>query len=47
MSDAELEAKFRSLAEYGAPTLDTERLIAAIWAINDQQDVAKTIQMMV
>jgi hypothetical protein len=38
MSDAELEAKFRSLAEYGAPTLDAERLIAAIWAIYDQQD---------
>jgi 2-methylcitrate dehydratase PrpD len=47
MSDAELEAKFRSLAEYGAPTLDAERLIAAIWAIYDQQDVAKTIRMMV
>jgi 2-methylcitrate dehydratase PrpD len=47
MSDAELEAKFRSLAEYGAPTLDAERLIAAIWAIDDEHDVARSVKMMV
>jgi 2-methylcitrate dehydratase PrpD len=47
MSDAELEAKFRSLAEYGAPTLDAHRLIEAIWAIDDQHDAAKAIRMMV
>jgi hypothetical protein len=47
MSDAELEAKFRSLAKYGAPTLDAERLIAAIWAIDDEHDVARTVKMMV
>jgi 2-methylcitrate dehydratase PrpD len=47
MGDAELEAKFRSLAEYGAPTLDAQRLIEAIWAIDDQHDAAKAIRMMV
>ena len=47
MSDAELEAKFRSLAKYGAPTLDAGRLIAAIWAIDDEHDVARTVKMMV
>ena len=47
MSDAELEAKFGSLAEYGAPMLDAERLIAAIWAVDDEQDVARTVKMMV
>ena len=47
MSDAELEGKFRNLAEYGAPTIDAERLIAAIWAIDDEPDVAPTIKMMV
>jgi 2-methylcitrate dehydratase PrpD len=47
MSDAELENKFRNLAEYGASTLDAERLIAAIWAIDDEHDVAGTIGMIV
>jgi|SRR5580692_10449670 2-methylcitrate dehydratase PrpD len=46
MSDVELEAKFRSLAKYGSPTLDPERLIAAIWAIDDEHDVARTVKMM-
>jgi 2-methylcitrate dehydratase PrpD len=45
MSDAELEAKFRSLAKYGTPTLDAERLIAAIWAMDDAHDVAGTVKM--
>jgi hypothetical protein len=47
MSDAELEAKFRGLAEYGAPSLDVERSIAAIWAIDDEYDVAGTVRTMV
>jgi 2-methylcitrate dehydratase PrpD len=47
MSDAELEAKFRSLAEYGAPTLDAQRLIAVIWAIEDEHDVGSTVKMTV
>jgi 2-methylcitrate dehydratase PrpD len=46
MSDAELEAKFRSLAKYGTPTLDAEGLIAAIWAMDDARDVAGTVKMM-
>jgi 2-methylcitrate dehydratase PrpD len=45
MSDAELETKFRDLAQYGAPTVDPERLIAAVWAIEKQHDVARTIGM--
>jgi 2-methylcitrate dehydratase PrpD len=45
MSDAELETKFRDLAQYGAPTIDPERLIAAVWAIEEQHDVARTIGM--
>jgi 2-methylcitrate dehydratase PrpD len=47
MSDAELEAKFRSLAGYGAPRLDPERLIAAIWSIERERDVAATVRMTV
>jgi 2-methylcitrate dehydratase PrpD len=47
MSDAELEAKFRGLADYGAPALDAERLIAAIWSIESERDVARTIKMAV
>jgi len=47
MSDAELEAKFRTLADYGAPRFDAERLVTAIWAIADEHDVGRVIQMMV
>jgi 2-methylcitrate dehydratase PrpD len=45
MSDAELEAKFRSLADHGAPWLDAERLIEAIWGINREPDAARIIKM--
>jgi 2-methylcitrate dehydratase PrpD len=47
MSDVELEAKFRSLAKYGSPTLDAEGLIATIWAMYDDHDVARTVKMLV
>jgi 2-methylcitrate dehydratase PrpD len=45
MSDAELEAKFRGLADHGAPTLDAGRLIEAIWGINREPDAARIIKM--
>jgi 2-methylcitrate dehydratase PrpD len=47
MTDAELEAKFRSLVEYAAPTLDAERLVAAIWGIEDEGDAARIARMTV
>jgi 2-methylcitrate dehydratase PrpD len=45
MSDTELEAKFRGLADHGAPTLDAGRLIEAIWGINREPDAARIIKM--
>jgi 2-methylcitrate dehydratase PrpD len=47
MTDTELEAKFRGLAEYGAPALDVDRLMKAIWDIDDEQDVARIVGMTV
>ena len=47
MTDAELEAKFRSLVEYAAPTLDAERLVAAIWGIEGEGDTARIARMTV
>jgi 2-methylcitrate dehydratase PrpD len=45
MSDAELEAKFRGLADHGAPSLDAERLIQAIWGIDREPNAARIIKM--
>jgi hypothetical protein len=45
MSDAELEAKFRGLADHGAPTLDAGRLIESIWGIDREPNVARIIKM--
>jgi 2-methylcitrate dehydratase PrpD len=45
MSDAELEAKFRGLADHGAPSLDAERLIQAIWGIDREPNAATIIKM--
>jgi 2-methylcitrate dehydratase PrpD len=47
MTDAELEAKFRGLVDHGAPAVDAERLIEAIWGIGDEQDVAGIVRMTV
>jgi 2-methylcitrate dehydratase PrpD len=44
MSDAELEAKFRGLAAHGAPTVDPDRLLAAIRMIEREADVADIIR---
>jgi 2-methylcitrate dehydratase PrpD len=45
MSDAELEAKFRGLADHGAPSLDAERLIQAMWGIDREPHAATIIKM--
>ncbi|HXW27082.1 MAG TPA: MmgE/PrpD family protein [Xanthobacteraceae bacterium] len=45
MSDWELEAKLRELAAYGAPGVDAERLIEAMWAIDKTQNVAPLMSM--
>jgi 2-methylcitrate dehydratase PrpD len=47
MSDAELEAKFRSLAEYGTPAIDAERLIEAIWGVGNEEDAASIVRVTV
>ena len=39
MTDAEIEAKFHSLAAHGCPTCDAGRLIDAVWAIDCTDDV--------
>jgi 2-methylcitrate dehydratase PrpD len=45
MSDAELEAKFRGLADHGARSLDAERVIQAIWGIDREPNAATIIKM--
>ena len=40
MSDAQLEAKLRSLAAHGAPRCDAGRLIEQVWAIEALEDAA-------
>jgi 2-methylcitrate dehydratase PrpD len=42
LSDRELEDKLRDLAAYGAPGVDADRLIAAIWTL-DQTNNADTL----
>jgi 2-methylcitrate dehydratase PrpD len=42
LSDRELEAKLRDLANYGAPGVDAERLIEAVWEI-EKTDGAATL----
>ena len=43
MSEAELESKFRELAEYGAPAVDAERLIEAIRGIEGMPDAGRVL----
>jgi 2-methylcitrate dehydratase PrpD len=45
LSDAELEAKFRTLAAHGCPGFDPSPLIAALWAIETAPDAAAVIRM--
>jgi 2-methylcitrate dehydratase PrpD len=44
MSDAELEAKFRGLADHGAASLDAGRLIETIWGLDREPDAARIIK---
>jgi 2-methylcitrate dehydratase PrpD len=46
MLDSEVETKFRTLAQYGAPAVDAEALLAALWALDRQPDAAPTIRLM-
>jgi 2-methylcitrate dehydratase PrpD len=47
LSDRELEAKLRDLAAYGAPGVEVERVIEAIWAIERAESVEPLIAMTV
>jgi 2-methylcitrate dehydratase PrpD len=41
LSDKELETKFRDLAAYGAPKINAERLIEAVWRIDQMDNIAE------
>jgi len=45
LSDAELEAKLRELAGYGAPGVDAERLIEVVWALDKTNNVAEVMKL--
>lgn len=45
LGDAELEAKFRTLAAHGCPGFDPAPLIAALWAIEETEDAAAVIRL--
>lgn len=47
MSDAELEAKFLDQAALGAPGCDAKRIIDALWHIDQLDDVAGLVRMLV
>ncbi|MGD9617646.1 MAG: MmgE/PrpD family protein [Alphaproteobacteria bacterium] len=47
MSDAELDAKLRELAAYGAPFVDTAGLIAAMRGIADETDPTRLLRLTV
>lgn len=45
LSDAEIEAKFRALAAFGAPAVDVERLLPALWSIGESNEAATAIAL--
>ena len=45
LSDRELEAKFRDLAAYGAPRVEAERLIEAVWTIDRTNSAGDVMKM--
>jgi hypothetical protein len=45
LSDRELEAKLRELAAYGAPKVDAERLIAAIWSLDQTNNAVGVMRI--
>jgi len=44
LSDADLEQKLRDLAAFGRSSVDTERLIDAVWTIDMSEDVGEIIR---
>jgi hypothetical protein len=47
MSDAELDAKVRELAAYGAPFVDADGLIAAVRGIENETDPTRLLRLTV
>ena len=45
LSDGELEAKLRELANYGAPRVDAGRLIAGLWNIDQRESIGDLMAM--
>jgi hypothetical protein len=45
MTDGAIEAKVRSLAAFGAPGCDVERLIAAVWGVDQSDDAAAVARL--
>jgi 2-methylcitrate dehydratase PrpD len=45
LSDRELETKLRELAAYGAPKVDAERLIAAIWSLDQTNNAVGVMRI--
>jgi 2-methylcitrate dehydratase PrpD len=45
LTDDEIEAKVRLLAEYGLPGTDVEQLISAVWSIDQRQDVGEIVRL--
>lgn len=45
LSDGEIETKFRALAAFGAPDLDCERLLPALWSIGESADAAGVLAL--
>lgn len=45
LSNSEIETKFRALAAFGAPGLDCERLLRALWSIGESADAAEVVAL--
>jgi hypothetical protein len=45
MSDAAIEAKVRDLASLGAPDCDVDRLIDAVWTVDQHDDAAIVVRL--
>ena len=45
LTDAELEAKLRTLCEYGQSGVDANRLIAAVWVLEHSLDAGEIMAL--
>jgi len=45
LSDAEIEAKVRTLAAYGAPQVNVEALIEAVWSLDRAADASRIMKL--